>query len=92
MGKGRIFVHGRHENSGPNYRMLKWTDVSVHFVHNPWEWNCFAPTPGRARIRSFGWAGWPQNRETVRMVQDLGDSEQVLRNRGLLVESPSQEE
>jgi hypothetical protein len=83
--EGRILVHGQDEQSGQNYLMLEGTDAKVHFIQY---------TPEMELLRADG--GLRTNSflrlrrlvaKPVLNVQDLGDSEKVLKNRALLVEN-----
>ena len=84
---GRILVHGQDEQSGRNYLMLEGTDAKVHFVQY---------TPAMELLRAGG--GMRPNAflrlrrivvkgQPVVHVQDLGDSEKLLKNRAILGEN-----
>ena len=85
--EGRILVHGQDEQSGQNYLMLEGTDARIHFVQYTPEMELLRAAGGlRAnsflRLRRTVASGQP-----MLHVQDLGDSEKVLKNRAILGES-----
>ena len=84
---GRILVHGQDEQAGRNYLMLEGTDAKVHFIEY---------TPEMEMLRADGWLRTNSflrlrrlvvDGEPVLDIQDLGDSEKVLKNRALLREN-----
>jgi hypothetical protein len=85
--EGRILVHGEEESSGRGYLMLEGTDARVHHVY-------YTPAMEVARNR-----GGLQTNSFVRLrklftdghpaveIDDMGDSEAILRNKGYLRET-----
>jgi type IV secretory pathway VirD2 relaxase len=85
--QGRILVHGQDEQSGRSYLMLEGTDAKVHFVYYTPQMELLRADGGLRtnsflRLRRITASGQP-----VISVQDLGDSEKVLKNRALLGEN-----
>jgi len=82
--EGRILVHGQDEQSGRNYLMLEGTDAKVHFIQYTPEMELLR-ADGGLRTNSFlRLRRVLANGQPVVAVQDLGDSEKVLKNRALL--------
>jgi len=84
--EGRILVHGQDEQSGRNYLMLEGTDAKVHLIHYTPEMDLLRADGGLKansflRLRRLSANGRP-----VLDVQDMGDSEKVLKNRAMLGE------
>jgi type IV secretory pathway VirD2 relaxase len=85
--EGRILVHGQDEQSGRNYLMLEGTDAKVHFIQYTPEMELLR-TDGGLRTNSFlRLRRVLAKGQPVVAVQDLGDSEKVLKNRALLGEN-----
>jgi hypothetical protein len=80
--EGRILVHGEDEGSGRNFMMLEGTDATVHCIY-------YTPEMSEARSRAGLRAGsfvrirkaFVDGRPQVG-IDDLGDAEQLLSNRG----------
>jgi type IV secretory pathway VirD2 relaxase len=85
--EGRILVHGEEESSGRTYLMLEGTDARVHHVYYTPEVEA-ARNRGRLRTNSFirlrrlNTEGHP-----AMEIDDLGDSEAILRNKHHLHET-----
>jgi len=85
--ESRILVHGQDEHSGRNYLMLEGTDAKVHYIHYTPEMELLR-ADGGLRTNSFlRLRKLVANSKPVLHVQDLGDSEKVLKNRALLGEN-----
>ena len=80
--EGRVLVHGEDEGSGRNFMMLEGTDATVHCIY-------YTPEMSEARSRGGLRAGsfvrvhkaFVDGRAQVE-VDDLGDADQLLTNRG----------
>ena len=84
--EGRILVHGQDEQAGRNYLMLEGTDAKVHFIQYTSEMEQLR-ADGLLRTNSFlRLRRLVVDGEPVLDIQDLGDSEKVLKNRTLLGE------
>ena len=79
--EGRVLVHGQDEQTGRNYLMLEGTDAKVHYIHY---------TPEMEEVRSRGGLRTNSflqlrklfgNGHPVLEIDDLGNSESVLKNR-----------
>ena len=82
--EGRVLVHGEDEASGRNYLMLEGTDVKVHLIHHTPEMEDARRRGGLRtnsfiRLRKLFIDGRP-----ALEVNDLGDSESILKNRAHL--------
>ena len=85
--EGRILVHGQDEQSGRNYLMLEGTDAKIHFIYYTPEMELLR-SDGGLRTNSFlRLRRVVANSKPVLHVQDLGDSENVLKNRALIGEN-----
>jgi type IV secretory pathway VirD2 relaxase len=85
--EGRILVHGQDEHSGRNYLMLEGTDAKVHYIHYTPEMELLR-ADGRLRANSFlRLRRLIVNAKHVLHLEDLGDSEKVLKDRALLSEN-----
>ena len=88
--EGRILVHGEEENgrqSGRSYLMLEGTDGRVHHVYYTPEMEAARNRGGLGansfiRLRKLFSEGHP-----VLKIDELGDSESILRNKGYLRET-----
>jgi type IV secretory pathway VirD2 relaxase len=85
--EGRVLVHGEDEATGRNYLMLEGTDARVHFVYYTSALEDIRNRGGLRtnsfiRLRRISAAGRP-----VLEVDDLGNSEAVLKNRQHLEET-----
>lgn len=85
--EGRVLVHSQDEQTGRSYLMLEGTDAKVHYVEYTPEMELLRAdgalrTNSYLRLRRIVASG-----RSVVQVQDLGDSEKVLSNRGLLGEN-----
>ena len=84
--EGRVLVHGQEEQSGRSYLMLEGTDAKVYFISYSREME-EARSRGELRTNSFvrlrklSLGGTPMIE-----VNDLGDAERLLTNRGHLGE------
>jgi hypothetical protein len=80
---GRILVHGEEEASGRSYLMLEGTNGQVYHIYRTPEMEELRSQRGLQtnsfiRLRKFG---------TVVEIQDMGDSEAILRNKAHLRET-----
>jgi hypothetical protein len=85
--EGRILVHGEEESSGRSYLMLEGTDARVHHVSYTPEMEAARNRGGLrtnsfVRLRKLFTDGRP-----AMEIDDLGDSEAILRNKGHLRET-----
>jgi hypothetical protein len=85
--EGRILVHGQDEHSGRNYLMLEGTDAKVHFIHYTPEMELLRADSGLRTNSFLRLRRVVANGQSVLSMQDLGDSEKVLKNRALLGEN-----
>jgi type IV secretory pathway VirD2 relaxase len=88
--EGRVLVHGEDEASGRNYLMLEGTDAKVYLIHH---------TPEMEEARS---GGGLRTNSFIRLrklfvdgspaleVNDMGNSESILKNRAHLKETAQQ--
>jgi hypothetical protein len=85
--EGRVLVHGQDEQNGRCYLMLEGTDAKVHYVEYTPEMELLR-ADGRLRTNSYvRLRRMLANGRSVVQVQDLGDSETVLKNRAILGEN-----
>ncbi len=85
--EGRMLVHGEEESSGRSYLMLEGTDARVHHVYYTPEMEA-ARNRGGLRTNSFvRLRKLFTDRHAAVEVDDLGDSEAILRNKGHLRET-----
>lgn len=78
--EGRILVHGEEESSGRSYLMLEGTDARVHYVHYTPEIEA-ARARGGLRTNAFiQLRNLTVDGHTVLEIEDMGDSEALLRN------------
>jgi hypothetical protein len=82
--EGRVLVHGEDEASGHNYLMLEGTDAKVHLIHHTPEMED-ARSRGGLRTNSFIRLRkvFVDGRPALE-VNDMGDSESILKNRAHL--------
>jgi hypothetical protein len=85
--EGRILVHGEEEASGRNYLMLECTDGQVYHIYRTPEMEELRSERGLQtnsfiRLRKFSAV-----RRQVVEIQDMGDSEAILRNKRHLRET-----
>lgn len=78
--EGRILVHGEEESSGRNYLMLEGTDARVHYVYYTPEIDAARARGGLRtnafiQLRNVNVNGRPELE-----IEDMGDSEALLRN------------
>ena len=85
--EGRILVHGQDEQTGRNHLMLEGTDAVVHFIDYTPEMDLLR-AEGGLRVNSYvRLRRMLADGRSIVQVQDLGDSEKVLKNRALLGEN-----
>jgi hypothetical protein len=85
--EGRILVHGQDEQTGRSYLMLEGTDAKAHFVPYTPEMELLR-ADGALRANSYvRLRRMSVNGRSLVQVQDLGDSDKVLKNRALLGEN-----
>jgi type IV secretory pathway VirD2 relaxase len=85
--EGRILVHGQDEQAGRSYLMLDGTDAKVHFIQYTSEMELLR-ADGELRTNSFlRLRRLAVDGEPVFDIQDLGDSERLLKNRALMREN-----
>lgn len=85
--EGRILVHGHEDQTGRTYLMLEGTNAKVHFIEYTPEMEMLR-ADGGLRTNSFvRLRRILANGRSLVQVQDLGDSEKVLKNRTLLEEN-----
>jgi hypothetical protein len=79
--EGRILVHGEEESSGRTYLMLEGTDARVHYLYYTPEMEA-ARNRGGLRTNSFIRLRklFTEGRPALE-IDDLGDSEAILRNK-----------
>jgi hypothetical protein len=87
---GRILVHGEEEASGRSYMMLEGTDGQVYHIYRTPEMEGLRSQGGLQtnsfiRLRKFSTARGP-----IVEIQDMGDSEAILRNKAHLREIASE--
>jgi len=84
--EGRILVHGEEESSGRSYLILEGTDARLHYVYYTSEIEA-ARNRGGLRTNSFIQLrkSFAERRPALE-IDDLGDSEAMLRNNGKLRE------
>ena len=84
--EGRILVHGEEESSGRSYLILEGTDARVHYVYYTPEIEA-ARNRGGLRTNSFIQLrkSTAESRPALE-IDDMGDSEAMLRNNGKLRE------
>jgi hypothetical protein len=85
--EGRILVHGEEESSGRTYLMLEGTDARVHYLYYTPEMDAARNrgslrTNSFIRLRKLNAEGRP-----ALEIDDMGDSEAILRNKGHLRET-----
>jgi hypothetical protein len=85
--EGRILVHGEEKSSGRSYLMLEGTDARVHHVYYTPEMEAARNRGGLrtnsfVRLRKLFTDGHP-----ALEIDDLDDSEAILRNKGHLRET-----
>jgi hypothetical protein len=81
--EGRILVHGEEESSGRSYLMLEGTDARVHYVYYTPEIEA-ARNRGALRTNSFVQLRKSAAESPMLEIDDMGDSEAMLRNKGKL--------
>jgi type IV secretory pathway VirD2 relaxase len=82
--EGRILVHGEDEQSGRSYLMLEGTDARIHFIHYTGEIEQ-ARARGELRANSFvRIRRTVVDRESALQIEDFGDAESILNQRGHL--------
>jgi type IV secretory pathway VirD2 relaxase len=79
---GRVLVHGQDEQTGRNYLMLEGTDAKVYFIQYTSEIE-MARSRGELRTNSFIRIRQYFGTSALE-VNDLGDAEELLRNRQYL--------
>jgi len=85
--EGRILVHGQDEHSGRGYLMLEGTDAKIHFIQYTPEMEVLR-AGGGLRTNSFlRLRRLPGADEDFLDVRDLGDSEEIFKNRTFLGEN-----
>jgi Protein of unknown function (DUF3363) len=84
--EGRILVHGQDEQTGRNHLMLEGTDAVVHFIDYTPEMELLRAEGGLRANSYVRLRRMFANGRSILQVQDLGDSEKVLKNRALLGE------
>jgi hypothetical protein len=87
---GRILVHGEEEASGRSYMMLEGTDWQVYYIYRTPEMEELRSQRGLqtnsfVRLRKFSTFRGP-----IVEIQDMGDSETILRNKSHLRETASE--
>ena len=85
--EGRILVHGQDEQTGRNHLMLEGTDALVHFIQYTPEMEMLRADGGLRANSYLRLRRMSANGRSIVQVQDLGDSEKVLKNRVLLREN-----
>jgi hypothetical protein len=85
--EGRILLHGQDEQTGRSYLMLEGTDAKVHYVDYTPEMELLRADGGLRANSYLRLRRILANGRSVVQVQDLGDSEKVLKNRTLLGEN-----
>jgi hypothetical protein len=85
--EGRILVHGQDEPTGRSYLMLEGTDAKVHYIEYTPEMELLRADGGLRTNSYLRLRRILANGRSVVQVQDLGDSEKVLKNRALLGEN-----
>jgi hypothetical protein len=85
--EGRILVHGQDEQTERNHLMLEGTDAVVHFIDYTPEMELLRADGGLRANSYLRLRRMSANGRSIVQVQDLGDSEKVLRNRALLGEN-----
>jgi type IV secretory pathway VirD2 relaxase len=85
--EGRILVHGEEETSGRTYLMLEGTDARVHYLYYTPEMDA-ARNRGSLRTNSFIRLrkSVTEGRQALE-IDDMGDSETILRNKRHLRET-----
>jgi hypothetical protein len=79
--EGRVLVHGEDEQSGRRYLMLEGVDARVHFIEYTTE---MEEARARGELRTNAFARLRRvliDEEPAVRVEDLGDSEKLLRRR-----------
>ena len=79
--EGRVLVHGEDEQSGRRYLMLEGVDARVHFIEYTPE---MEEARARGELRTNAFARLHRvmaGQEPAVRVEDLGDSEALLKNR-----------
>lgn len=78
--EGRVLVHGEDEQSGRHYLMLEGLDARIHYVESTREMEG-ARARGELRANSFvRLSRIPINEESAVDIEDLGDSQALLKN------------
>lgn len=88
--EGRILVQGEDEVSGRNYLMLEGTDARVYYIYRTPEMEevrsrCGLKTNSFIRLQKFSTV-----RGSVVDIQDMGDADATLHNKGHLREAARQ--
>jgi len=81
--EGRILVHGEEESSGRNYLLLEGTDARVHYMYYTPEMEA-ARNRGELRTNSFVQLRKLSAEGSPLEIDDMGDSDALLRNNGKL--------
>lgn len=81
--EGRVLVHGEEESSGRNYLILEGTDALVHYIYYTPEIDA-ARNRGGLRTNSFIQLRKLTAESSPLEIDDLGDSDALLRNNGEL--------
>jgi type IV secretory pathway VirD2 relaxase len=79
--EGRVLVHGEDEQSGHHYLMLEGADARVHYVEYTRE---MEEARARGELRANSFVRFRRiliNEESKLEIEDLGDSEALLKNR-----------
>jgi hypothetical protein len=85
--EGRILVHGQDEQTGRNHLVFEGTDAKVHFIDYTPEMELLRAEGGLRANSYLRLRRMFANGRSIVQVQDLGDSEQMLKNRALLGEN-----
>jgi hypothetical protein len=82
--EGRILVHGHDEQTGRNHLMLEGTDAKVHFIDYTPQMELLRAEGGLRANSYLRLRRMFANGRSIMQVQDLGDSEKMLKNCALL--------